>query len=308
MRQVFAVDGSGSVFIADWNGATIERFAVGASGNAAPAASICGAHTGLKSIQTMTATGTKLYVAQDSSVAVFGVNSQGDQAPLQTIGGHRLEAAGFHNPIGGPLEITIGPEQAIYVLDDLDVGTQATRGIEAEAFEFPANGNGDIAPSRILNPRTPNNKYMESIVLDSRGRMYGIDSQRNVWVSRPNLAMPFRELLDKARDHIGDGATALALDGRGRLFVGVIGGRVLIITGATGSGSPEIEQLLLPVPASDLVEAIAIDNAGRMYVRTCGYHSVAAVQIFSRAARGAATPAAVLAGAKTHIACEFPSR
>jgi hypothetical protein len=306
-EQVFAVSSAGSVFVANRSGSAIARLAPGAHGDMQPADMLCGPDTHLTSIRAMTADGSRLYVAQSANVLVFDLDARGDEAPRQVIGGAQLAASTYQNQAGGPVQIVLGPNDSMYVLNL--VGADVPPFSHANTlFKFSREASGDVAPmSSTLE--TPNKTPLNSIVLDSHGRVYAIDWSQAVWISNPDLGMPFRQLLaGQANSLVGKDATSLALDAQGRLYVGGLFLKILIVTGATGAAKPHVDELLLPGPQADIVEGLATDDAGRIYVQTCGYPNVAAIRIYAGTARGKAAPIAILSGPTTKVSCEFPSR
>ncbi len=201
-------------------------------------------------------------------------------------------------------ERTIGTDAA--QLQDLAVDT--TGGIFAivngRLLSIQPGGNPD---ARHDVPVSTPTQSLTHAIFDARGRLYYSDSTENVMLSAPAASAPYHKILNT-----GGSDNYLALDGDGRLYVGVNGGVVLILSGAT-RGTPAISKLVgqhtsTRTEYTEQIEGLSTDSSGKLYVSNCASDSTASVLVFAHGARADAAPIATLAGARTGLTCSFPGR
>ncbi len=188
-------------------------------------------------------------------------------------------------------ERTIGTDAA--QLQDLAVDT--TGGIFAivngRLLSIQPGGNPD---ARHDVPVSTPTQSLTHAIFDARGRLYYSDSTENVMLSAPAASAPYHKILNT-----GGSDNYLALDGDGRLYVGVNGGVVLILSGQHTSTRTEY---------TEQIEGLSTDSSGKLYVSNCASDSTASVLVFAHGARADAAPIATLAGARTGLTCSFPGR
>ena len=283
----FAVDGAGDIFVATADGAGIERFAPGAQGDVAPVAVLRGplAFSTGSGIRAIVVAGTKLFVGveinddktavHEGEVVVFPVTASGNVAPESFVGTWQL---------GG---LAIDASGGIFPID-----------MEGRMVSLYLSGNPNAPHYSRSDVVTPS--PISNAIFDSQQRLYYADDASNVMLSAPQVAAPWRKILNT-----GGSGNYLALDGDGRLYVGVNGGRVLIVTGAT-RGAPVVSNLVGPPMLLEGLEGLSIDSSGKVYVLNCSHDGTASVLVFPPGARDDAAPIATLAGAKTGLSCSFP--
>lgn len=275
----FSVDSLGEVFVASQD--AVVRFASGAHGNVAPAATLCGANTQLADIIALVVAGKHLYVATSHKVLVFSIAASGNAQPESQYG---LDA--FRSmPPWNVSDLTVDRrENMLALIDD-----------RLELLTWSGNPNALHLMHQTISTPT---QGIAHVIFDSRGRVYYSDSASNVMLS--GVASPFRNILKT-----GGSDNFLALDADGRLYVGVNGAHILVLTGAT---SGTIATAMLTAAQLEQIEGVSTDADGNLYVLNCSHSSIASVLTFARGAHGSATPTAVLSGPKTGLTCQFPGR
>jgi len=296
---LMAVDASGTILVAPTYGTAVLRFAPGVSGNVAPSRALCGADTAMDRIQVLAAFGDRLFVVNDGSVDVFPVSAEGDTAPSVQIGSADAASVenvtGLLNPVGGPISVALAPDGTLLVLDNGSVHTQGLNDA-TEIDVFAAGASGEVKPERTFAPVKADDNGVWAIALDSKARLYYVDTKGNVMLSRPQMQPPYSRVavVDMAQPR------ALALDGNGRLFV-ADGARVAIITGAT-SGAPRIAMLGGPHTGLGTAEQLATDAANRLYVFNC-VDRHASILTFGANPAGDVSPIARITGDLTALRC-----
>jgi DNA-binding beta-propeller fold protein YncE len=295
-RTLMAVDASGTIFVAPEVGTAVLRFAPGVSGNVAPSHPLCGAATEIDRIQVLAAFGNRLFVVNDGSVDVFPVSAVGNTAPSVQIGRAQPDnLTGLLNPVGGPIAVALSPDGTLLVLDNRSVHTQGLND-ETEVYVFAPGASGDVKPERIFAPVKADDNGAWAIALDSKARLYFVDSKGGVMLSGPQMQPPNNRVAVVDTDQ----PRALALDGNGRLFV-ADGARVAIITGAT-SGAPRIAMLGGPHTGLRTVEQLATDAANHLYVLNC-VDRQASILTFGANPAGDVSPIARIMGDLTTLHC-----
>ena len=213
--------------------------------------------------------------AAKGEVVVFPVTASGNVAPESFVGTWQL---------GG---LAIDASGGIFPID-----------MEGRMVSLYLSGNPNAPHYSRSDVVTPS--PISNAIFDSQQRLYYADDASNVMLSAPQVAAPWRKILNT-----GGSGNYLALDGDGRLYVGVNGGRVLIVTGAT-RGAPVVSNLVGPPMLLEGLEGLSIDSSGKVYVLNCSHDGTASVLVFPPGARDDAAPIATLAGAKTGLSCSFP--
>jgi hypothetical protein len=278
--ESFSVDGAGNVFVAGSN--AVVRFAPDANGNVAAAATICGTNTGLVGVREVVVAGQRLYVATAREILVFPTTATGDVAPDQSYG---IESFKTDPPWQLRDFAVDGHGNIVALIDDtLQLVTWS--------------GNPDALHEMRDTLATPTHQ-LGHVIVDSRNDVYYSDAASNVMLSTASYS-PFKSVLNTH----GMGNT-LALDGNGRLYVGVNGQAVLVITGAT-SGTQTVGKLTDGTQLEQL-QGLATDVAGRLYVLNCAHDGTAAVLVFPPQVTGDVKPVAIIAGPATGLACGAPN-
>jgi sugar lactone lactonase YvrE len=278
----FSADSSGEVFVASRD--AVARFAPGAHGNVAPAAILCGANTQLAEISALVVAGKYLYVATSHKILVFSIAASGNAQPESQYG---LDAFKSEPP---------------WNVHDLAVDTRGNiLALIDDRLELITRSGNPNALHLLHQTVSAPTHGIAHVIFDSRGRLYYSDATSNVMLSGISLALPFRKILNT-----GGSDNFLALDADGRLYIGVNGGVILVVTGSTNSTLATAK--LTAGSQLEQIEGVSTDADGRLYVPSCSHDSIASVLTFSRGAHGSATPIAVLSGPKTGLVCEFPGR
>ena len=211
-----AVDGSGNVYIANFDGNnSVTVYAAGATGNAAPTQTISGSYTGL--IQpagiALDPLNGDIYVANrtgsgDGSVTHYAAGANGNVTPLGTI-------AGPYSKLGGPLGIDLDDTGNIYVSNEHTVTVYA------------AGADGDAPPTRTIMNRTRKNlNFAWQLTLDSQTNTYianyayGYPDESSVVVyaaGAKGKAKPIRRIEGSKTYLLG--AQGIALDSSNNIYV-----------------------------------------------------------------------------------------
>ncbi len=153
-----AVTAAGEIYVAELDTNSILGFPPGSNGNVAPNVVIHGPTTGLaKPVGlALDATGD-IYVANCSiggvwgcpfngsghpSVEEFAAGSNGNVAPIRTIGGRRTHFV-------APFSVALGANGDIFVLDS---GNPPS--VQSTIDVFAPNANGDVRPKRVIGGST----------------------------------------------------------------------------------------------------------------------------------------------------------
>jgi hypothetical protein len=169
--MALASDGSLWVVNHDFNDGSgdVERFAAGASGNVAPAATISGATSGVYGSLAIALTPDQkhVWVSQlpGSPVAAmreFPVTASGDVAPEATI-------------IGAQTELQFAEGIAINAAGDLIVSNVAQDGFSGSLLTFAPTAHGDAAPLRTVVGAKTGLASPEADALDASGNIWTTD-------------------------------------------------------------------------------------------------------------------------------------
>jgi hypothetical protein len=308
--MAFAVAADGTIYLASTNvdSPTVWRFEPRAHGDAAPGAAICGPNTQMKPIKAMTSAGNELYVVGDGSIQVFASGATGDVAPIRFIGSEKSDdnKTGMQNSVGGPFQIVVGSDGTIYALDDKACHCQGDR-YDNELFTFAPSANGDVAPShaavlRNPDPNAGDDAIATSIALDAKSRLYFLDREGNVIVSRPAIMLPYTHVarFDRAAGTLG----SLALDRDGKLYL-AMGSIVHVVSGITSGAPADVPLTGSNTRISD-ADNIATDAEGNIYVQNCSRNG-AAILVFRPRSVGNVAPLYELGGPRTHLSCNLAS-
>ena len=128
---VLAGNDQSIVYVLDRNGARVVEFAPGATGRAAPVATIEGAVTGLEDLPSAIAVtpSRRVYVTTVGSVLVFAPDASGDAQPQARI-------FGSNTGLNAPSGIAVDGGGRIWVAELAS----------STVSEFAANANGNVAP------------------------------------------------------------------------------------------------------------------------------------------------------------------
>ncbi len=141
--QGVAVDGGGSIYVANFLGNSITVYARGANGDVAPVRTIAGTNTGLAwpAGVTLDFRGN-LYVAnvQPNSILVFAPGANGNVAPIRAI-------SGPDTLLSSPVAIALDQRRNIYIVEQTDPGSGYSYGT---LRVYAAGSNGDAAPLRSV--------------------------------------------------------------------------------------------------------------------------------------------------------------
>lgn len=301
--SIFAVAADGTVYLAPDQPPVpiVWRFDPKAHGDAVPNASICGPNTQIESIRGLSAAGGRLYLVGEADIEVFAQDASGDTAPARRIGGANDDNNTLLlNSVGGPVQILVGIDGTIYVLDNRSPHSQGIN-YALNVYAFAPGASGDVAPTRNFNPigdASDASNGVMSIALDAKSRLYYVDSNGDVMMSRADLASPYtRVMAIKQPIYLG---SALALDRDGKLYIGERS-VIHVVSGAT-RGAPIDTPLAGPKTRISSVRAIATDAAGAIYVVNCSPDG-ASVLVFMARSTGDVAPMYELGGPHTHLSC-----
>src|SRR6266581_804323 len=281
-----ARDAAGNLYVANsWSSSgstSITVYTAGATGNAAPIATIAGANTGLSGPTGLAFDPAgRLYVTNDAgSVTVYAAGASGNVAPIATIGGSSsTDNTGLNYPVGiardraGRLYVTNPGPNTVTV--------------------FAAGASGNATPATTISTISPANQtgYPTGIALDPAGNVYVTNNQYratgsgiypSVTVYAPGAggtAAPTRTITGA---HTGmNGPVGIARDAAGNLYVANAGnsccglGNSITVYGsrATGNATPSA---MITGGSTGLNRpvGIALDAAGRIYVANSGNNSI----------------------------------
>src|SRR6266702_3008825 len=305
-----ARDAAGNLYVVNsWSSSgstSITVYAAGATGNAAPIATIAGANTGLSGPTGLAFDPAgRLYVTNDAgSVTVYAAGASGNVAPIATIGGSSsTDNTGLNYPVGiardraGRLYVTNPGPNTVTV--------------------FAAGASGNATPATTISTISPANQtgYPTGIALDPAGNVYVTNNQYratgsgiypSVTVYAPGAggtAAPTRTITGA---HTGmNGPVGIARDAAGNLYVANAGnsccglGNSITVygAGARGDAAPTVT-IVGGNTGLDAPSGVALDAAGHLYVANADGNSIT---VYGSRATGNATPSAMITGGSTGL-------
>jgi sugar lactone lactonase YvrE len=298
-----ALDSNGNIFVANNEGGpgfqgSITEYPAGATGNVAPIATITGSATGLAGpLGIALDSAGNIYVANqyvagssspdnDSSITVYSAGSNGDAAPIATIGGRNT---GLENLNG----IAVDSSRNLYV-------TAATNDVGPKINVYPAGSDGNVSPDAVI---TGASSQLEGpgIAVDSAGRIYvsnlrgGTDQLGSIVVYPPGSsgdAVPVATITSNLTGL--SGASGLALDSVGNIYVANgsdvsgEGGSIAIYPAGSYADGPAMATIAGEDTKLDDPFGIALDPRGDVFA----LNSKKAVTVYPAGSVGNATPSA----------------
>jgi sugar lactone lactonase YvrE len=290
-RVTLAPNGQSIVYVLDLGlPHAIREFAPGASGNAAPVATISGPATGLSGANGLAVSSSRVVYTTDTAAQGQGsileyspAGGQGNQAPLTTISG---PATGLTSPEG----ITLDSKGDIWVTNE-DSNT---------VEEFAAFASGNAAPIATLAGASTHLSVPVHLAFDAAGHLWVTDFGSAAVTEYPlgahgNVAPLATIPSNPGFENVTFG---IAFDPLGVLHVG---GQTSVFSfsppsltpsGVLGAGNTRI---VFP-------EGIASDPAGRVYI--ADDHAIDVLG-FNSPATGSAAPAIDIAGSNTQLLQPF---
>jgi hypothetical protein len=228
--QEVVANTAGHIFVANLGGNSITEYAAGATGNAAPIATISGSQTGLSGPTGIAIAGSQLWVsdANTNTLEDFTAGANGNVLPIETISGSRTL---LDHPQG--LFLTHGG-LALWVVND-------PAGRAPRVTRFTTFGGGNKAPAAQLGGA-------RTRLSDPTAVAVGLDDVVYVTNAHSNSVTEYSEgvgntpptvVLSGAATKI-QGPTGLGLDALGRLSVANAGDGSLRVfsRGAHGNAAP----------------------------------------------------------------------
>jgi hypothetical protein len=228
-----AVDASGAIYVANSgrefpSPGTVQVYAAGSNGNAAPIATIRGAATHLHGPTAIAVDSSgRIYVANHyeeppeyrgnvmiwDTVTVFAAHSRGDVAPI-------AEISGPHTGLNGPDGVAFDPNGNIYVAND---GWSVPFGATVTAY--PARSNGDVKPVATFKGGTDTGiERPGGIAFDAKG---------NIYVGNNPTSFSRLDMYPAGTDHnvppaavIRGVAGAITVDSKGNIYAADPRGRI----------------------------------------------------------------------------------
>jgi sugar lactone lactonase YvrE len=296
--SVLAPRGQSVLYVGNGSNA-ITEYAPGASGNAAPLATIAGAATGLSFPSGLTVSASRqLYVgdAGNQTIAEYAPGASGNARPSATI-------AGASTAIDGPDALSLDAAGDLWVANYYS----------STVTEYAPEAKGDAAPLRtIAGPGTGLNRPL-GLAIDAAG---------DIWVSNNAGGAPAETVTEYAHGAHGNAAPLATLGGPATGLVGLHKiafdplGDLYVAEGTVGP--PKVERFapgahgnaaptgVIGGSLTGFVQPVGltVDPAGELYVvdATAG---AGAVDEFAFGAAGDVAPAVSVVGATTGL--NFPS-
>jgi sugar lactone lactonase YvrE len=288
-----ALDRAGQLYVAN-QGDRITIYPPGATGSAAPIATITGGLTGL-TVPTALAVDSagQLYVANflGGFVTVYAAGATGNAAPAAMILGI---TAGLDTPRG----IVRDARGRLYVAEGFRLGGRIRI--------YPAGATGNAAPAASIAGVNTGLYSPQGIAIDAAGRLYVANGSGyisstygSITVYAPGTtgdAAPAATIAG-SNTQLSD-PNALAFDHAGRLYVANRGNAFITVyaPGATGNVAPIAATFFAGATA------IALDAADRLYVASGNpYGGAARMDIYKLEATGTFTRADTIAGPNTGL-------
>lgn len=307
-----AVDAAGKIYVANGGsgvGSSITIYAAGASGNAAPLATIAGSNTGLRGPNglTLDATGD-VYVTNYGfngdyyTVTVYAAGASGDATPTTMIGvsngtglsypfGIARDAAGNHyvtNP--GPNTVT---EYAAGASGNAaPMATIVVVAYSGNQSGYPAGVTTDVAGSLYVTTtqhRSAGTGIYPTILVFAPGASAGATPTRTITGTNTGMNGPYGVARDAAGNLyvVNDGSSCC---GAGNTIT-------VYAAGASGNAAP-MATIVGNLTGLNVPSGITVDVAGHLYVSNKGGNSLT---IYSAGATGNVAPTAMIVGSNTGL-------
>jgi hypothetical protein len=275
------------VYVANDGDSVINAFALGATGNTAPVATIAGpattlaAPTGLALDQT-----GRLYVAnsQADAIDVFGPGASGNVAPIRVLSGSQTN-------LTDPYGVALDAQGDLYVADE-----------PADTITvYPPGAGGDQAPIRTITGSATGLGAPEAVTVDSAGDLWVANTQANTLTEYSPTAngdaSPIATIAGDATNL--DGPDGVTQDSTGRLIVADSFGPSLdtFTTPVSTSDTPPAVSLAGPATQLSFPVGVDVDAAGREYVG----NQFGALTVYGPAASGNSSPIATIDGPATGL-------
>lgn len=292
------------IFVAQETGREILEYAIDATGNAAPIATIAGSKTTLVVPSDVGFdTSGNLYVLDSfdmgPSVKVFAAGANGNVAPIRTI-------TRAPTNFSGPVSIALDGSNNIYVLDQLENSIDV----------FAAGATGATVPSRVISGPSTGIGDARSLFVTSTGKIYVADFNLNgcvgvgaisVFASGANGNVAPLQTISGPHTTIFQ-PVALSVDSQGDIFAANRTGSfnpgeiAEFAPNATGDATP-----LNVIAGSNTTinitgsAGLALDASNNLYLTMIGTD---AVTVFASGSSGNVAPSRIISGSNTGLA--FP--
>lgn len=151
------VDGSGNLYVADYQNAAIDVFSSSASGNVAPARQIIGSSTLLTSAAGLWLDNAgHIWVGSSSGVHEFAANANGNVAPINSL---TLPAS------AAPMGVFVDRAQNIWVADAEN----------SSVYEYAAGATSATPPERTISGALTTLREPNGVYVDGAGKIYIAD-------------------------------------------------------------------------------------------------------------------------------------
>jgi hypothetical protein len=230
------------------------------------------------STTTVTASGQPVTLAYDGSP---GIRTIGISASASGVAPSKVT----------PVAVSVAPILNIYALNGASPATLTV---------FPANANGNDAPSRTITGSNTLFANVQSVAVDATGKIYvaNVFGQPAITEYAPGAngnAAP-TNVITGSNTLLGN-LGGLALDGAGDLFVSAAGTTTNVYApGASGNVAPI--RTITGIAADPY--GLAFDTAGNLYVvEDPGTQTADSVAVYAPGASGNATPIRIITGSNT---------
>ncbi len=275
------------LYVANQVGNTITVYAPGASGDAAPTATIGGNSTGLNAPWgvALDAVG-KVYVANanGNSVTVYAAGANGDATPVATI-------FGGTTGLSFPTAVAVDASGRLYVAN----------GVANSITVYAAGASGDATPVATIAGATTGLSFPVAITLDAAGNLYVANSSGNsVTAYAAGANGDVAPITTIAGDNTGlSFPVGIARDAAGRLCVanGTANSVTMYAAGASGNVAPAAT-LAGPTTGLDFPWGIAVDGTGQLHVANANVNTIT---IYAAGASGDVAPTATIVGNSTGL-------
>ncbi|HEY4376539.1 MAG TPA: fibronectin type III domain-containing protein, partial [Acidimicrobiales bacterium] len=279
--------GTPYTFVANESDDSITEFAIGATGDQLPVATISGPATGLNHpVAVALSSSGELFVGsyQGNSVTEYAQGASGNVAPIATISG---PATGLSNPAGDGVDAS----------GNLLVADQGTSSIT----EYAAGATGNATPIALIQGSSTRLGQPQGMAIDSAGDVFVANFQTSSVTEYASGATGNTTPLAMIQGSSTglDQPGGVVVDSTGHLFVSNVDDSVTEYAAAASGNATPIATIQGPRTGLDGPVGLALDPAtGELVVPNFVDDSVTA---YATGAAGDQTPAATISGANTGL-------